>query len=400
MGIMRSATILLPDDDDLRATEAAFQGVQQALSVACYHDGEPLGALALHRACYRQVLGPLSSQMTCSAIRLTAAAYASARGNGRPAQHPFAFRRARALFLVGTRGRDAEFRADGTLSIWTVAGRKRLANVVPDAFKETLTAAKEIDSLTVIERDGRLLGRVTLTLEAPEPQDVHPVGIDLNETNALVAADSGGRTLFVSGREVKVCNRRDFKTRKRVQQKHAARKAEHKDTRSARRLLKRLGRKRSNRTRTFAQTAAKQLVKWVQANAVLVFEALTVPHPTKGRVRGKAVRRRLSAWQRQLIRQATERKAQEAGVVVAEVNPAYTSQTCSRCGLRGIRRRHRFTCPSCGHEDHADVNAAVNVRNRYTVLREQGGGPPVSRPRSPDSASVGLRASPPLAAGH
>lgn len=400
MDIKRSVTILLPDDDDLRATVAAFQGVQQALSEPCYNGGEPLGALALHRACYRQVLGPLSSQMTCSAIRLTAAAYAGAKSNSKPARRPFAFRRARALFLVGTRGRDADFRADGRLSIWTVAGRKRLAYAVPKAFRETLAAAKEIDSLSVVERDGRLLGRVTLTLEAPEPQGVHPVGIDLNETNALVAVNPDGGILFVSGREVKVRNRRDFKTRKRVQQRHPAHKAEHKDTRSARRLLKRLGRKRSNRTRTFAQTAAKQLVKWVQANAVLVFEALTVPQPTRGRVRGKAVRRRLSAWQRQLIRQAAECKAQEVGVVVAEVNPAYTSQTCSRCGRRGIRQRHRFTCPSCGLEDHADVNAAVNVRNRYTVLREQGGGPPVSRPRSPDSASLGLRASPPLAAGH
>ena len=206
---------------------------------------------------------------------------------------------ARALFLVGERGRDADFRADGTLSIWTVAGRKHISYMVPKAFKATLAAAKEIDSLTVIERDGRLLGRVTLTLEAPEPQGVHPVGIDLNETNALVAVDPDGKTLFVSGKAVKVANKRNYKTRKRVQQKHATHKAEHQDTRSVRRVLKRLGRKRSHRTRTFAQTAAKQLVTFAPANAVLVFEALTIPQPARGQVGGKATRRRLSVWQRQ-----------------------------------------------------------------------------------------------------
>jgi putative transposase len=368
MDIQRTVTILLPDDADLRATVAAFQCVQQELTEPCYHDGQPLGALALQRACYHTLKGTLNAQMTISAIRVVSSAYASARSNGRPADHPFAFRRARALFLVGKRGRDADFRADGTLSIWTVAGRKRIAYQVPEAFKATLASAKEIDSVTVIERKGQLLGRVTLTLEAPEPQGVLPIGVDLNETNALVAVNPDGGTLFVSGRAVKVANKRTYKTRKRIQQNHAARKAEHRDTRSVRRVFKRLGRKRSNRTRTFAQTAAKRLVTFAPANAVLVFEALNIPHPEKGKVRGKAIRRRLSVWQRQLIRQAAENKAQEVGMVVSEVNPAYTSQQCSRCGLLGKRQRHRFACPSCGHTAHADVNAAVNIRNRYTAF--------------------------------
>jgi len=351
---------------------AAFLSVQQQLTTPCYNDGSPLGALALHRACYRDVVGTLNSQMTCSAIRLTAGAYTSAKSNGKPAQRPFRFQRPRAFFLVGKRGRDADFRTDGTLSIWTVAGRKHISYTVPDAFKAALATAKAIDSLSVIERQGRLLGRVTLTLNAPEPHGILPVGIDLNETNALVAVDPDGHTLFVSGRAVKVKNKRDYKTRKRVQKQHAARKAEGKDTHSVRRVLKRLGRKRSNRTRTFAQQAAKQLVTFAPPRAVLVFEALTVPQPEKGKVRGKANRRRLAVWQRQLIRQAATNQAQELGMMVAEVNPAYTSQNCARCGLRGVRQRHRFTCPSCGHEAHADVNAAVNIRNRYTALRDSG----------------------------
>jgi IS605 OrfB family transposase len=376
MDIKRSVTILLPNDADLRATVAAFHHVQQDLSESCFNEGRPLNALALHRAMYRRVVGPLNSQMTCSAIRLTAGAYASAKRNRHEIARPFAFRHSRALFLVGKRGRDADFRADGTLSIWTVAGRKRIHYIVPGAFTATMAAAKEIDSLTVIERNGRLLGRVTVTLEAPEPQGVHPVGVDLNETNALVAVDPDGAILFVSGRAVKVANKRTYKTRKCVQGKLATHKAEHKDTHSVRRVLKRLGRKRSNRTRTFAQVAAKRLVAFAPEHAVLVFEALTVPQPRKGAVAGKATRRRLSHWQRQLIRQAANSKAQEAGIVVAEVNPAYTSQTCSRCGLRGQRKRHAFNCPSCGHTAHADVNAAVNIRNRYTVSRH--GGLPVS----------------------
>src|SRR5689334_3909259 len=202
MEIKRSVTILLPDDSDLRVTVAAFQRVQQALSEPCYNNGQPLSAIALHRAMYLNVVGTLNSQMTCSAIRLTAGAYVSAKHNGKPAQRPVQFRQARALYLIGVRGRDADFRSDSTLSIWTVDGRKYINYTVPKAFQATLAAAKEIDSLTVIERNGRLLGRVTVTLDAPEPVGIHPVGIDLNETNALVAVDPDGNTLFVSGKAV------------------------------------------------------------------------------------------------------------------------------------------------------------------------------------------------------
>src|SRR5215831_6340259 len=145
MDIKRSVTILLPEDSDLRATVAAFQRVQQDLSETAYNQGKPLSAIALHHAMYARVVGTLNSQMTCSAIRLTAGAYASAKANRDELDKPFAFRRARALFLVGARGRDADFRADGTLSIWTVAGRKHISYTVPTALRPLFDAAKEID---------------------------------------------------------------------------------------------------------------------------------------------------------------------------------------------------------------------------------------------------------------
>ncbi len=372
MDIQRTITIIIQRDLDLEHTLDAFRDVQQSLSEPCYHGGTPLRALALQRACYHAVKGVLNAQMTISAIRMVAGAYASAKSNKRPATRPFFFKKSRALFLIGDRGRDADFRKDGTLSIWTVGGRKRLTYSIPEDFKTTFETAKELDSLTVILRDGKLIGRVTLTLDAPSPQGVLPVGIDLNETNALVAVDPDGRELFIGGKAVKVKNRRTAKTRARLQSKHAARKAEKKDTRSVRRLLKRLGRKQRNRTRTFAQQTAKQLVQWAPENAVLVFEDLHLPQPQKGKIRGRALRRRLSLWQRGLIRECATHKAQEHGMTIAKVDPRYTSKNCSRCGLRGVRKRHCFTCPHCGHRAHADINAAFNIRNRFTQSRLSG----------------------------
>jgi putative transposase len=205
MNIQRSIPIIIEPDNGLARTLDAFQEVQHALSAPCFNEGKPLNALALQRACYHQVKGTLNAQMTISAIRLVAGAYHAAQTNKKPAQRPFLFKKARALFLVGKRGRDADFRRDGTLSIWTVAGRKHLTYRVPDDFNATLERATEIDSLTVIKRDGKLIGRVTVTLNVPEPQGILPVGIDLGETNALVAVVSlsGSMGLSVSGQRAR-----------------------------------------------------------------------------------------------------------------------------------------------------------------------------------------------------
>jgi putative transposase len=370
MDIQRTITIIIEPDNHLEQTLTAFQAVQQTLSEPCYNDGKPLSALALQRLMYHSVKGTLLAQMTISAIRTVAGAYQSAKANKKPATRPFVFKRARALFLIGRRGRDADFREDGTLSIWTCAGRKRLTYTIPEDFKATFEQAKEINCLNVISRSGKLIGRVTLTLDVPAPAGILPVGIDLNETNALVAVDPDGRALFISGRATKVKNRRTAKTRSRLQSKHAARKAQHKDTRSVRRVLKRLGRTQRHRTHTFAQQTAKQLVEWAPRDAVLVFEDLHLPEPHKGKIRGRALRRRLSLWQHGAIRDAVTSKAQERGMALAKVDPRYTSKHCSRCGLRGTRRRHAFTCPHCGYSQHADINAATNIRNRFTILRD------------------------------
>jgi IS605 OrfB family transposase len=392
--IQRCVTILLPPDADLRATLDVFRDLQNKVSAAALGGGTPLRAVELQRAVYHAVKGRLSSQMTITALRLVAGAYASAKRNrarrlraeerrkkrcaakGRTYTprtiSPLRlcrFERPAALFLVGQRGRDADFRADGTLSIWTVGGRKHLPYTIPTALRPLVEAAKEIDSVTVIERGGRLYGRVALTLEAPEPKGVVPVGIDLNETNAVVAVDAAGREFWLSGKDIKVRNKRTAQTWARVQRKLATKKAEKRDRRSVQRLLKRLSGRRRRRTQDFARVAAKQLLAWAPADAVLVFEDLRVPRPQKGLTRGTALRRRLALWQYAAIRTAAQNKAQMAGIAVAFVNPAYTSKVCSRCGLVGRRRRHLFTCPHCGYCAHADVNAATNVRHRFVQLR-------------------------------
>ena len=63
-------------------------------------------------------------------------------------------------------------------------------------------------------------------------------------------------------------------------------------------------------------------------------------------------------------RQLEYKQAWRGGQVVL-INPQHTSQTCSTCGHispENRRTQSKFRCTSCGHEEHADLNAAKNIR--------------------------------------
>ncbi len=67
------------------------------------------------------------------------------------------------------------------------------------------------------------------------------------------------------------------------------------------------------------------------------------------------------------LKQMLGYKLQWAGGTLLLVDPAYTSQTCSTCGHVDAGNRtdqKTFHCLRCGHEAHADVNAAQNILAR------------------------------------
>ena len=76
------------------------------------------------------------------------------------------------------------------------------------------------------------------------------------------------------------------------------------------------------------------------------------------------------------LKQEVERIARKYGIAVSTVQASYTSKMCPICGCIDDENRpnqETFDCVECGHKDNADINAAINIRNRVlvTVLREQ-----------------------------
>ncbi|MFN4132067.1 MAG: RNA-guided endonuclease InsQ/TnpB family protein, partial [Caldimicrobium sp.] len=58
---------------------------------------------------------------------------------------------------------------------------------------------------------------------------------------------------------------------------------------------------------------------------------------------------------------------EEYGIEVIEVNPAYSSQTCSSCGYvdkKNRKSQEKFECRLCGYKVSADVNGAKNLVSR------------------------------------
>jgi IS605 OrfB family transposase len=72
--------------------------------------------------------------------------------------------------------------------------------------------------------------------------------------------------------------------------------------------------------------------------------------------------RRFNEWSYYRQQQAIQDKAEPFDIPVTTVDPAYTSQECSRCGSEETRRSGvHFHCRDCAYDHHADANAAVNT---------------------------------------
>ena len=75
------------------------------------------------------------------------------------------------------------------------------------------------------------------------------------------------------------------------------------------------------------------------------------------------------------------------------VDPRNTSRTCAKCGHVSKQNRltqAKFKCVNCGHETNADLNAAVNIKNRglASLINEAGKREGQGMPRWPGASST------------
>lgn len=125
----------------------------------------------------------------------------------------------------------------------------------------------------------------------------------------------------------------------------------------------------SRQRQNFLNKLANDLVR---DNDLVVLENLQIKNMVKNHHLSKSI---LDAGWQYLV-QKLHGKAEEAGRVVIQVNPAYTSKSCSGCGyiFQGMKLSDRWiTCPDCGTSLDRDHNAAINILNRGLASLALGG---------------------------
>lgn len=197
--------------------------------------------------------------------------------------------------------------------------------------------------------------RVQLVFEHPTPEqrtDGRVQGIDRGLYHLAVTSDSQP----YSSAKIRSIQRRHLYNRRTSQAK---------GTRSATRRLKAMSGKEQRFSRDTNHVVTKKLANQPRVTTFVLEDLSGI----RNRRRGKKMNKWLGSWSFWQFELFLAYKAESLGKLVAFVDPRHTSQKCSQCGhiYKGNRRGSRFHCVRCGFHAHADVNAAINIRDTYIL---------------------------------
>lgn len=249
-------------------------------------------------------------------------------------------------------GRLWNFLRDDTLSIATIYGR--IQDVAWACNEYNLSLMRHhTDSATLIYRRGNFYLHVPCEVHEHEEYQARDfIGVDMGVVNIATTSDGDNW----NGDRIE--SKRQWYAWRKVQLQRVG-------TDSAKRKLQKLSGRESRFKRDVDHCISKDIV----ANAERTQRGIALEDLSniRERVIRKAQRPKHHAWSFYRLRGYIEYKSKLFGVPVVLVNPAYTSQRCNVCGYIDKANRKsqgEFICRSCNHHAHADLNAALNIKDR------------------------------------
>lgn len=340
-------TQLLPDREQATKLRTVVERFNEAANhvAGVAFENQTANVFELRKLCYaavRERFG-LSSQMAQLAIKTARDAYCRDK-TIRPK-----FRKHAA---VAYDQRIMSFKSLDRVSLLTLDGRVVVPFVL-GSYQRGGMALKKGQSDLVLRKDGKWFLVVTVDVPDTAPVPVTDfIGVDLGIANIATDSDGGEHT----GKAVETVRRKHNLQRKRLQRR---------GTKGAKKKLKRVSQKEARFRKHENHCISKTIIETARRTGRGI--ALEELSGIRERVtaRGGDARNRLSGWSFAQLGTFLDYKAALAGVPVVYIDPRYTSQTCAECSHRERSNRKRqaeFRCKACGHEAHADVNAARNIR--------------------------------------
>lgn len=183
----------------------------------------------------------------------------------------------------------------------------------------------------------------------PLPAKQSAVGIDVGLTQFAVLSN---------GQEI--ANPRFFRQGERALAKAQRRLSKEKvgslERRRCRKRVSKIHEKIRNQRKDFCHKQSRKIVDQYQYICV---EDLSIKKMMEGSYLAKGIAD--ASWGQ--FRQFLTYKAEEAGRSMGLVNPAYTTQRCSRCQYREEKSlsEREHSCAVCGYRTSRDLNAAENI---------------------------------------
>jgi len=211
-----------------------------------------------------------------------------------------------------------------------------------------ITDKMKLREAKILRRNGDWFVYITVQEEIEAKQDCEgALAVDMGIHNVATTVNSKDPKPTFYGKKLRVVRGHYFYLRRKLPNRKAVKKVGSHEKRVVNQELHKI---------------SKAIVQEAKAtNSVIVIGKLK---GIRQNHRGRRGNRKLNSMPFHRLASYIRYKAEWQGVPVLTVSEAYTSQTCSRCGMRGLRVRGLFQCPSCGLDLNADWNGARNILRR------------------------------------